>query len=700
MIRGYGNFDKFRSVTADSKSGRLVDGHSVRPEIQALRAIAVLLVVVYHVESRLLPGGYIGVDVFFVISGFLITGHIARKIKSAGGLQLKQFYARRIRRLLPAALAVLTVVSVLALVSYPDTAWNAIGRQVVASVFYVQNWELAATSVDYLAALAPPTPVQHFWSLSLEEQFYLMWPISLLCAAWIGRRVGGVHRALVACMVLLVALSFAASVWLTGLNPSWAYFITLTRIWELGAGGLVALTVPRLQAPDAVCKVMSWLGSGLIVACGFLYSAATPFPGYMAAVPVIGTVLVIAAGGSAGRLSTSRIFDLRITQVIGDLSYSIYLWHWPILVMTPLIIGGPGYKLPIVLLPVPLVLCGVIALLSKRYIEDPFRVRSSRPTSGNDVKRARVLLMVTLAALSASTLGASSILWGVSQSRIERATAEFTQFSESPRECAGAASVTPICANYQPTTVQPDPIIALIASTDIVNGGCELQREADSTAFTTCEFGNAINPSLEVAVLGDSHANQWIAALAEIARSRNWHVTTYTKGRCAFAFDLGGRSCRTFNRNVLTKLRERQVKLVITSAASGIGYGQNATVEEAVPKFVSTWNELSQAGIQVMVIADNPQPRNAGIDDPAGYVAAGIRFQFPLAAGLGSEDALVPAAKQSGVRLVDMNSWICFQSVCQAVIGGVLVYRDSGHLTSAYTKTLAPELESAIARYL
>lgn len=686
-------------MTVESKSGRLVDGHSVRPEIQALRAVAVLLVVVYHVESSLLPGGYIGVDVFFVISGFLITGHIARSIESPRGLQLKRFYVRRIRRLLPAALAVLTVVSVVALVRFPDTAWNAIGRQVIASVFYVQNWELAATAVDYLAALAPPTPVQHFWSLAVEEQFYVIWPISLLCAAWIGRRVGGVHRALVTCMAIIVALSFAASVWLTILNPSWAYFITPTRIWELGAGGLLAVTVPRLQAPGAVRTVISWFGVVLIVGCGVLYSAATPFPGFMAAVPIIGTVLVIAAGDVAGRFSTSRIFDLRITQFIGDLSYSIYLWHWPIFVMIPIILGGPGYKLPILLWPILVILCGVIAWLSKRYVEDPFRVGSSGPTSENGAKRARAQLVGTLAMLTACALGASSILWGVSQSRIDRATAEFSHYNQHPEECAGAASLTPKCANYRPTTVQPNPIIALIASTNVINGGCQVQRETDNTAFTTCEFGNATNPSLEVAVLGDSHANQWTPALAEIARRRNWHVTTYTKGRCAFAFDLGGASCRTFNTNVMAKLRERHVKLVITSAASGIGYGQNATVEEAVPKFVSTWNELSQDGINVLVIADNPQPRKAGIDDPAGYVAAGNWFRFPLAAGLRYDDALVPAAKQSGVPLVDMNSWICIQSVCDAVIGGVLVYRDSGHLTSTYARTLAPELESAVARY-
>jgi hypothetical protein len=289
------------------------------------------------------------------------------------------------------------------------------------------------------------------------------------------------------------------------------------------------------------------------------------------------------------------------------------------------------------------------------------------------------------------------ILCGLSQSRIDRAEAEFAQYNQRPEECAGAASLTPKCADYRPTTVQPDPIIALTASA--INGGCQQRRETDSTSFTTCEFGNAKNPSLEVAVVGDSHANQWTAALAEIARRRNWHVTTYTKGRCGFAFDLGGRSCRTFNTNVVAKLRERHVKLVITSAASGIGYGQNATVEEAVPKFVSTWNELAQDGIHVLVIADTPQPRKAGIDDPAGYVAAGNRFRFPIAAGLSSDDALVPAAKQSGVPLVDMNSWICAQSVCDAVVGGVLVYGDSSHITSAYAKTLAPELESAVTRY-
>ena len=171
---------------------RNVDGHHVRPEIQALRALAVVLVVIYHMDLRLLPGGFIGVDVFFVISGFLITAHIAKGLEGADGFRLSGFYMRRVRRLLPAALTVLAVVGVVTLVRLPATTWNETGPPIIASVFYVQNWYLAAHSTDYLAA-ATYSPVEHFWSLSVEEQFYLFWPVSLMFAAWIGRRLGRTH---------------------------------------------------------------------------------------------------------------------------------------------------------------------------------------------------------------------------------------------------------------------------------------------------------------------------------------------------------------------------------------------------------------------------------------------------------------------------------------------------------------------------
>src|SRR5215218_5742678 len=223
-----------------AQEARNLDGHRLRPEIQALRALAVTLVVVYHMNPQVLPGGFIGVDVFFVISGFLITAHIAKGLEGPDGFRLSAFYLRRVRRLLPAALTVLAIVGVLTLVRLPQTTWNETGPPIIASVFYLQNWYLANHASDYLAADGY-SPLEHFWSLSVEEQFYVFWPVSLILAAWIGVRLGRTRLALVLAIAFITAASFAFSVWATYTAPSWAYFATPTRVWELGAGGLLAL---------------------------------------------------------------------------------------------------------------------------------------------------------------------------------------------------------------------------------------------------------------------------------------------------------------------------------------------------------------------------------------------------------------------------------------------------------------------------
>ena len=352
-----------------SQRAQNVDGHRIRPEIQALRALAVVLVVIYHVDQRWLPGGYIGVDVFFVISGFLITAHIAKGLEGPNGFRLSGFYLRRVRRLLPAALMVLAVVGVVTLVRLPATTWNETGPPIIASVFYVQNWYLAAHSSDYLAA-EMYSPVEHFWSLSVEEQFYLFWPVFLMFAAWIGLRLGRTHLALVFGIATITAASFASSVWETYTDPSVAYFATQTRVWELGAGGLLALTVPQLSIGRRYRIALSWAGLLIIAACAMTFNANTAFPGYIAAIPVIATAVVISAGDVPGRMSTSWLANRRTTQFLGDISYSIYLWHWPLIVLAPMVILGADFWLPPEARLVPALACIFVAWLSKRYIED------------------------------------------------------------------------------------------------------------------------------------------------------------------------------------------------------------------------------------------------------------------------------------------------------------------------------------------
>jgi peptidoglycan/LPS O-acetylase OafA/YrhL len=279
------------------------------PEVQALRAVAVLLVLAFHLWPGRVPGGYVGVDVFFVISGFLITGHIVRDLDT-GRFGLGRFYVRRARRLLPAALLVLLAVSITVVVTLPHPKWVATMQQVLASAAYVQNWVLAGADVDYLSPQSTPTAVQHFWSLSVEEQFYFVWPVMLLTAAWLTRRrrlrvrrlaVGGV-------MLAVTLVSLAYGLWATATNPAGAYFFSTTRMWEFAAGGLLALALQSGiravgERHHVLAGLLAWAGLGAIAASAFLYTQRRAFPGWAALVPVAGSLAVIAAGPVRGRPS-------------------------------------------------------------------------------------------------------------------------------------------------------------------------------------------------------------------------------------------------------------------------------------------------------------------------------------------------------------------------------------------------------------
>ena len=312
----------------------------MRPEIQALRAAAVLLVVICHLWPAALPGGYVGVDVFFAISGFLITSLLLREIDRTGRLSLSAFWARRARRILPAALATVLFCAVATAIFVPINLWPQFFAELRASTAYVQNWQLASTAVDYFAASDLPSPVQHFWSLSVEEQCYLVWPVLLVIAVAVSRsRPARLRRRmLVIAIAAPTLLSLAFSLSQTRSNPQAAYFVTPTRVWEFGAGALLALLPPVDRAPALFHSVLSWVGLGAIAVAAIAYSSTTAFPGHAALLPVLGALAVMQAGVPTHRWAPSAAMQLRPVQYLGDISYSVYLWHWPLIVLAPFVI--------------------------------------------------------------------------------------------------------------------------------------------------------------------------------------------------------------------------------------------------------------------------------------------------------------------------------------------------------------------------
>jgi peptidoglycan/LPS O-acetylase OafA/YrhL len=690
-------------LTRARRTTRAVDRTpGFHPEIQALRALAVSLVVVYHVEPRLIPNGFVGVDVFFVISGFLITGHITRSLLQHGRFRLADFYLRRVRRLLPAALLVLAVVAVATFLVVPQTQWIETARQLVASVFYVENWALAANAVDYSAPTASASPIQHFWSLSVEEQFYVFWPALLLAVAVLAK--GRRRAALIVAIGVLGVASFVFSVLWTAHDSSSAYFITPTRVWEFAAGGLAAMLLPRLSMPDWARTVLSWSGLAVIAAAALRFSDANTFPGWIAAIPVVGTLAVIAAGESLGRASTAPLFRARPVQYLGDISYSVYLWHWPLVVIVPEALGtklGWTLKVGVVIASV------LLAMVTKRFVEDrfrsdQFRARQTSKPLGGRVRAARVALGALVAMGVVAALAAPmSLTATASEASAHRQLA--TALSAPASDLGAGAASRGVLLQTTVQNVVPAPIIAgddYLASSH----GTVCQQRGDYTGLTSCSFGSDAPGALQVAIAGDSHASQWLAGVVRIADEQGWHLTTYLRSGCPLSSEVPvgtevqRAACGAWQADALRRLTEKRYDVVLVSSLAQTAYPSGSGVRG----LEGAWARLRAAGSRIVAIRDDPTPQVAGLADVPSCVArhAGdlSACAAPRATALLVDPQIAATGATRGAELVDLSRYFCSSTTCPAVIGNVLVYRDGHHLTGTYVDTLVPALAPALLR--
>ncbi|GAB3661521.1 acyltransferase family protein [Nocardioides korecus] len=669
----------------------------LRPEVQALRAAAVLLVVGFHLWPVRLTGGYVGVDVFFVISGFLITSHLLREVEREGRVSFGRFWARRARRLLPAAYTVLAAAAVATYVWLPRVAWEQSFREIIASSLYVQNWRLAADAVDYLAADNAPSPVQHYWTLSVEEQFYLVWPVLLVLTVLVARRMGWNRRVAVAVALSAVtAASLAYSSWLTGANPSAAYFVTPTRVWQFGAGALLALHATRSGAGstgpgrlDTVRALLSWAGVAALLWCGFAFTAATPFPGTAALVPVLGALAVIAAGAPGGRLSPVPLMSLRPVQYVGDVSYAVYLWHWPPIVLLPYVLG---HDLRTVDKASILLGTFLLAALTKRYVEDPVRLGTRF-----GIQRRSVTFALT-ALVAAGLVGASALGTSAATQAAQRGQAAVADLLKHPPRCFGAASMDPRKPCHNPAL---DAVLVPAPEAQSEPANPECFPEPADDRLKTCDFGEVGDRSVpRVVLIGDSHARALLPALKDLAARGDISVTTVLKSSCAWSTRrlegqdaLRERTCEHW-RSALATWVDRHVTrsdVVLTSAYTLFLTG---TREERVQGLSQAWSTVTRRGIPVVAVRDSPRFHH----DPNLCLARLSRVtpdscSRPRARAFPSYDAITPAAERtSGVHLVDLTDFYCTARRCRAVIGGVNAFYDRSHLSVAFSRTLAPYL--------
>lgn len=676
-----------------------------RADIQGLRALAVGMVLLYHLWPAHFRGGFAGVDVFFVISGFLITSHLI-KTPPRNWADVAKFWARRIRRLLPASLLVLFLVGIATFLVAPQSIWADTGRQILSAGLYVVNWDFAISSVDYLAADNAPSPVQHFWSLSVEEQFYFVWPMIIGLAFLIGTKLGRSKLAVGLTVVAIFLASFVFSVWYTTSEPAMAYFVTPTRMWELAAGGLVAVFVLYVR-PERLpfSSLLGWIGLAGIVAGAFLIRADMPFPGYVALVPVVSTALVILAD-SRGRASVLPILSLRPIRFLGDISYSVYLWHWPLIVLVPYLSAKLGRSESLgVIDNIAIILVSILAAwASTTWVENRFR-KTALLSSSRKTFAFAGLAMALVAALGLSQMVIADKIVEQNEDKLQSELAD-------PDSCLGAAVLLPDAKDNphcdDKDTLQMEPAAAKKDKSKAYADGC--WASAPYADRPECTYGDG---SKHVALVGNSHAGHWLPTLERLADENDLTITTFLASNCSLSTlpqelstEEDTKGCQDYSDWVVERTTEGGFDAVVTSERQSTplqGMGWDETEEKAPEGHRPILQSWVDAKLDVVVIRDTPYPGGADINVPD--CVAKHEDNPEECSGTPEEwhwmDPLAASAKtidSKRMSIIYPQDWLCPEGRCEPVIGGVITYFDTAHITATYAQTLAPQLDASLHR--
>lgn len=662
---------------------------SFRPDVQGLRAFAVVAVVLGHITGYP-SGGFVGVDIFFVISGFLITGLLLREHEKTGRISFSEFYKRRAKRILPASILVLIVTSVSAYLLLPKTRGESTLIDAVWSLFFAGNWRFASTGTDYFQEGVAPSSLQHFWSLAVEEQFYFVWPWLMLGIFWMAARAGGrPGSGRIAAGVAMLLISFASFAWAaseTANDPTVAYFSTFSRAWELGIGALIAVAAPFLEGiRRSTRNGLAWLGLvGLFISV-ILITEDSAFPAPWAALPVLSTALVIAAGtGHQGQY----LWPLanRYARYIGDISYSLYLWHWPVAILLVAFLESGTF----LYYASALALSAGLAIGSYHFVEDPIR-RMGKRTRGRE-RAAR-----KYAGMAAVTLVAVVVCGIALDANSRRVGSPFPSVAAQGDPCRGAAALDPTAAcDHSAIVTSLDPSVDA-ANEDEGNAFRCWADEGDEMQM--CSYGSEGASSKRVAIVGDSHAASLVPALTADTSNADWTLDTFVGNGCQWrTIDPGVVNCGKAMQEIQAQLTSGEPYDVVLTTASRTWSGSND--DEEIQRYINAWRPVIDRGTQVIVIADVPSVDAAAIEciSRLGYDPAATDCSTSDEFAFAETDALIRAAQVVGeVPVVDMTDLLCTNDRCPMVVGGTIVYRDAAaHLTATYVETMAPYLTQRI----
>ena len=676
--------------------------------------------VLNHFFPHAVPGGYIGVDVFFVVSGFLISAHLLKELKKSGDLNFSRFYLRRARRLLPASLLVLALTALGAYLLMPS-AWQASNlKEAAAAAGYSVNWWLAANAVNYFADTGVASPVNHYWSLSVEEQFYLVWPALMyftLRAAVARRRRSAESLIPVVIGVLMatvLVLSLISAILAIHHNRSAAYFLTYARAWEFAAGGLAGLMLGNLtnRLPTGWIKLLfgaSWL---TLIASNWFLGPESDVPGLAAAPVVLATAIVLVIGDDHASPLARRIIGFAPVQWFGDISYSLYLWHWPLLILTPFALGvaelGRAHRIG--LLGISLVLSAI----TKRQVEDRFRFpRPAQKHAARSLRSAPALavyLLMSGGVASCALLGARFV-----EGKSIKVAEQLYRLSLNPGSCFGARATEPgaSCPNSHLLADRDFALQNWDSQINSLPNGHYCQNAAGDPALAPCMFGAAENaPKRRIALFGDSHAGMWEAALARFVVPLGIRVQSFVASSCVITADDRSLAtylapdyrdaCRTWRRTAEAAIiADKQIDTVVISDNAynqKILDGTGGWSEDDGRGVAEILRRFRAAGKRVVLIDDVPNlpyklpdclARARTNNDPCAI----DQTQVPASTPLGRAAALMPSGEIDYLTFKDV---FCDGTVCHAVIGGIPAYMDSDHISAPFARTLAGRLEKLI----
>ncbi len=689
-------------------------GSRFRPDIEGLRAIAIVAVLLCHAGVPFLAGGYVGVDVFFVISGFLITRLLLGELDRHGTISLRRFYARRAKRLLPLSAILLLSVGILSFLILSPLRSVEVSGDIVSSALYVANWHFAAQSVDYFSQGLEPSPVLHLWSLAIEEQFYVVWPGLILFVTWFSRRRGySVRPALWVTLAVILAGSLIYGISLTEQQPAFAYFSTFARAWELGLGAALALLgAVRLHRPLALA--LGWAGLAAIVYACFAYTAETAFPGTAALIPCLGAAALIlcgsalAAHGAAAaradgtvvagsplvaRSSPGWLLSLPPVRYVGRISYSWYLWHWPAIIFAAALFGP---RLSVAGGLAAVAVSWIPTAITHSLIEDP-------------VRRAPILTRLPNRALA---LGLACTVLALGTGLVLRNVLPTVKLAPISDVQGAAALPNQPEPQESAKALRPNPLRARADRSKVYYDGCLVGIEG--TNSNKCLYGDPTGKHT-IILFGDSHAMQYWAPINALAEENEWRLIALTKAECSPAevplrsmvADREYSQCDVWRQSALKRIEESGPRTTVIMSsdtaytaydAEGNELSGNENADALQAGYMKTIARIQAAGLHTVLIRDTP----ASSDDVPSCVSEDIDHlaacAFPLPQEWDRNFDVRAADASPGTKLIDLTAEICPGDICRAVIGNALVYRDKSHLTATFALTLAPWIGEDLRR--